>query len=116
MYPVEHYMKVLIGYAKKKYQLEASIVERYVAEEATEFCSEYIETGKPVGLLESFHDGRWEGRGTRGYNVVTMGHQEVSQVHLYILNNTTEVLPYINTHKTKSGIYSPKNEHDEGVA
>ena len=39
MYPVEHYMKVLIGYAKKKYQLEASIVERYVAEEAIEFCS-----------------------------------------------------------------------------
>jgi len=42
MYPVERYMKVLKGYTKNQYRPEASIVERYVAEEAIEFCSEYI--------------------------------------------------------------------------
>ena len=37
MYPVERYMKVLKGYTKSQYRLEASIVEKYTAEEAIEF-------------------------------------------------------------------------------
>ena len=40
MYHVECYMKVLKGYTKNQYRPEASIVERYVAEEAIEFCSQ----------------------------------------------------------------------------
>jgi len=39
MYPIEWYMKVLKGYTKNQHRLEASIVERYVAEECIEFCS-----------------------------------------------------------------------------
>ena len=50
MYPVERYMKVLKGYTKNGYQPEASIVERYVTEEAIEFCSEYINTATAVGV------------------------------------------------------------------
>ena len=50
MYPVEQYMKVLKGYKKNQYRPEANIVERYVAEEAIEFCSEYINTTTPVGV------------------------------------------------------------------
>ena len=56
MYPIERYMKVLKGYTKNQYRLEASIVERYVAEEAIEFCSEYINTTTPVGVPQSHHD------------------------------------------------------------
>ena len=44
MYPVERYMKVLKGYTKNRYRPEASIVERYLVEEAIEFCSKYIHT------------------------------------------------------------------------
>ena len=47
------YMKILKGYTNNLHHLEASIVERYIAEEAIEFCLEYIEKEKPVGLLES---------------------------------------------------------------
>jgi len=72
MYPVERYIKVLNGYTKNQYQPEASIVERYVAEEAIEFCFEYIETGTLVGLPQSRHECTREGRGTRGFIVVTM--------------------------------------------
>jgi len=50
MYSVERYMKVLKSYTKNQYRPETSIVERYVAEEAIEFCSDYIETGTHVGL------------------------------------------------------------------
>ena len=75
MYPVEQYMKVLKSYTKNQYRLEASIVERYVVEEAIEFCSEYIETATLVGLPESRHESTRKGRGTQGFNVVTMDRQ-----------------------------------------
>ena len=99
MYPVERYMKVLKGYTKNPYRPEASIVERYVAEEAIEFCSQYIEMATPVGLPQSRHGSTMEGRGTRGFNVVTMDRQQLAQAHLYVLHNTAEVIPYIDAHK-----------------
>ena len=42
MYPVERYMKILKWYVKNHYRLEASIIERYIVEEAIEFCTEYL--------------------------------------------------------------------------
>jgi len=74
-------------------------VERYVAEECIEFASQYVDSLKPVGLPSSLHDQEKVGKGTRGYNVVTMSRHDMSQAHLYILNNTIEVLPYIEAHK-----------------
>ena len=71
MYPVERYMKILKGYTKNLYRPEASIVERYIAEEAIEFCSEYIEKAKPVGLPESQHDDTVGCKGSRGLHVMT---------------------------------------------
>ena len=100
MYLIKCNMKVLKGYTKNQYRPEASIVERYIAEESIEFCSEYIETVKPVGLPETHHDERKGGKGTGGCNVVTMRRQEVSQVHLYILNNTQEDLTTTYPKKT----------------
>ena len=52
MYLVEGYMKILKGYTKNLHHLEAFIVERYIAEKAIEFCSEYIENEKSVGVLK----------------------------------------------------------------
>ena len=43
-------MKILKGYTKNLHRLEASIVERYIAEEAIEFCSEYIEKANLLGF------------------------------------------------------------------
>jgi len=48
------------------------------------------------------------GKGTRGYNIVTMTHHEVSQAHLYILNNTAKVIPYIDAHKKEVAALNPK--------
>ena len=42
MYPFERMMKVLKGYSKNPYRPEASIVERYVVEEAMDFCNDYL--------------------------------------------------------------------------
>ncbi|XP_050902383.1 uncharacterized protein LOC127112997 [Lathyrus oleraceus] len=99
MYPFERYMKILKGYVKNYYRPEASIVERYITEEAIEFCTDYLSDAKPVGLPKSRHDGRCDGKGTR-LKVKHMGEGEVFQAHLYILNNTDEVHPYLSTHQT----------------
>ncbi|VVA40801.1 PREDICTED: transposase, partial [Prunus dulcis] len=38
MYPFERYMKVLKGYVQNRTRPEGCIAERYIAEEAVEFC------------------------------------------------------------------------------
>jgi len=99
MYPVERYMKILKGYTKNLHHPEASIFERYIAKEAIEFCLEYIEKAKPVGLLKSRHDERVGGKGSRGLHAITPTVKDLQQAHLYMLNNSNEVLPYILRHE-----------------
>jgi len=99
MHPVECYMKILKGYTKNLHRPEASIVERYITEEAVEFCSEYIEKAKPVGLPESCHDDKVGGKGSRELHVITPSVEDLLQAHLYVLNNSNEVLSYIVQHE-----------------
>ena len=56
MYPVERYMKILKGYVKNYYRPEASIIERYIAEEAVEFCSEYMSKAKVFQSVDTLGD------------------------------------------------------------
>jgi ssDNA-binding Zn-finger/Zn-ribbon topoisomerase 1 len=84
MYPVERYMKILKGYTKNPHRPEASIVERYIAEEAIEFCSNYLSEVDAIGVPKSRHDGRCDGAGTQGLNVKSMNIEVVLQAHLYI--------------------------------
>ena len=99
MYPVERCMKILKRYTKNLHHPEASIVERYIAKEAIEFCSKYIEKAKPVGLLESRHDEKVVGKCLRELHVITPTVEDLQQAHLYVLNNSDEVLPYILRHE-----------------
>ena len=64
MYPVERYMKVLKGYTKNQYWLEASIVEKYVVEEAIDFFYNTLKQFNLWGFLK----------------LVMIGHEEV-RVH-----------------------------------
>ena len=63
------------------------------------FFSEYIEKVKPVGLPKSHHDERVGGKGSRGLHVIIPSVEDLTQAHLYILNNGNEVLPYILCHE-----------------
>jgi len=92
-------MKILKGYTKNLHRSKASIVERYIAKEAIEFCSEYLEKEKPVGLPESCHDERVRGKGSRGLHVITPSVEDLQVAHLYVLNNSNEFLPYILHHE-----------------
>ncbi|XP_031111755.1 uncharacterized protein LOC116015719 [Ipomoea triloba] len=99
MYPFERYMKVLKGYVRNRYRPEASIVESYIVEEVTEFCTEYLAGVEAIGVSKYRHEGRIAGKGTRGTNVQDMPRKDVEQAHLYILHNTSEVEPYLDEHK-----------------
>ncbi|XP_027364391.1 uncharacterized protein LOC113871494 [Abrus precatorius] len=120
MYPVERYMKILKGYVKNQHRPEASIIERYIAEEAIEFCTEYMSQAESIGIPKTRHEGRTAGKGTIGIKLKSMMREEVLQAHLYILNNTDEVLPYLNAHKDLVKTNNPRmpekwvlNEHNK---
>jgi len=70
MYLVERYMKILKGCVKNPYRPEESIIERYIVEEAIEFCTEYLSDVEFIGIPKSRHEGRNEGKGTQGVKVV----------------------------------------------
>ncbi|XP_058725960.1 uncharacterized protein LOC131597270 [Vicia villosa] len=97
IYPVERYMKILKGYVKNQHRPEASIVERYIAEEAIEFCSNYMSEANAIGIPKSCRGGKCGG--IRGLKLKSMGRVEVLRAQMYILNNTNEVLPYISANK-----------------
>jgi len=101
-------MKILKGYTKNLHRSEAYTVERYIAEEAIEFCLEYIEKAKPVGLPESRHDNRMSGKGSRRLHVITPSVEDLLQAHLYVLNNSNEVLLYILQHEAFVKQNNPK--------
>jgi len=46
-----------------------------------------------------WHSRRYISKSSKGVHVIRKSREEVLQAHLYILNNTDEVLPYLDTHK-----------------
>ena len=95
MYPFERYMKILKGYVRNRNRPEGCIAECYIAEEAIEFCTEYFSdmdaVGDPFGQKENIQvDGP-----ILGGRVTSIDHNQWVQAHLYVLENTAEVQPYI---------------------
>jgi len=70
MYPIERCIKIFKRYVKNPYQPEASIVKRYIVEEAIEFRTTYMLEVYAIGVPRSQYEGRQEGKGTRGVRVV----------------------------------------------
>jgi len=55
----------------------------------------------PIGLSSnSWHHRRSTSKCLRGVNIASKCRSKVLQAHLYMLNNTDEVIPYIDAHKT----------------
>jgi len=52
------------------------------------------------------------GKGSRGLHIITLGQEELKQAHLYILNNSNEVMSYIVRHEAlvkESNLKKTKN-------
>ena len=74
----------------------------------------------PIGVSKSRHEGKYEGKGVRGVKIQSVSRKEVDQAHLYILNNTVEVIPYISQHIDEMKSAHPRisekwalNEHNK---
>ncbi|KAL6276900.1 hypothetical protein ACE6H2_020501 [Prunus campanulata] len=96
MYPFERYMKVLKGYVQNRTRPEGCIAERYIAEEAVEFCTEHLSDVSTVGVPTSQNMG--VSKPLSGCTVSLVDMDLLNQAHLYVLENTEEVLPYIEEH------------------
>ena len=115
IYPVERYMKILKGYVKNQCRREAFIIERYISEKSNEFCSEYLSKAKSIGVPEKYwHSRRLISKSSKGVHVISKSREEVLQENLYILNNTNEVLPYLDTHKDIVKYKNPRQSEKKG--
>nr|AAX92962.1 transposon protein, putative, CACTA, En/Spm sub-class [Oryza sativa Japonica Group]ABA92833.1 transposon protein, putative, CACTA, En/Spm sub-class [Oryza sativa Japonica Group] len=99
MFPFKRYMSVLKNYVRNRARLEASIAKGYGAEEVIEFCVEFIEDLRPIGVPESRHKGRLQGKGTLGRKaIMTVDNNLFRKAHFTVLQQSSLVAPYIEEH------------------
>ncbi|KAL5549480.1 hypothetical protein UlMin_004711 [Ulmus minor] len=67
MYSMERYMKILKGYVRNRHRPKGCIIECYIAEEAVEFCSEYLANARTIGVPKGIEE-RIESRS--GFKVI----------------------------------------------
>ncbi|XP_058195233.1 uncharacterized protein LOC131311699 [Rhododendron vialii] len=115
MYPFERFMKVLKGYIHNHNRPEGCIAERYIAEEAVEFCAEFLSKvdaiGVPISKNMTADDSI--GRPLPGGKVTAIDRELWEQAHLYVLENTTEVQPYIEEHMALLKRQYPRNSKNQ---
>ncbi|KAL6347740.1 hypothetical protein AAG906_026269 [Vitis piasezkii] len=97
MYPFERFMKVLKGYVRNRNR-QGCIVECYIAEEAIEFCTEYLSNIDAIGIPISANIDQKVGAPIPGGQVVAVDSNLWLHAHHYVLENTTIVQPYIEEH------------------
>nr|CAH65919.1 OSIGBa0102O13.10 [Oryza sativa] len=99
MFPFERYMGVLKKYVRNRARPEASIAKGYGTEEVIEFCVEFIEDLRPIGVPESRHEGRLRGKGTIGRKaIMTVDNNLFRKAHFTVLQQSSLVAPYIEEH------------------
>ena len=64
MYPVEWYITIFKGYTKNHHRPIFFIIERYITQDAIEFCTKKLLEANSIGNYESRHDERYGGRCT----------------------------------------------------
>ena len=77
---------------------EACIIECYVAEEAVEFCSEYVAKVNVIGLFAPKNLSGETGRGLFGSTMLFVPTDELNIAHLYVLRNMAIIQPYVEKH------------------
>ena len=108
MYPFERAMGVMKRLVKSRSRPEGNIVETYVAEEAIEFVSDYLEGVEPVGLPKSRYEGRLQGVGTIGFKSIGVTNDLRQKAHLKVLQHLAVVTPFIEEHTKELRLKNPR--------
>ncbi|KAL5570769.1 hypothetical protein UlMin_020366 [Ulmus minor] len=98
MYPFERYMKLLKSYVRKGNNVEGCIAECYIAEEALEYCAEYLKDVSAVGVPRNMNNLSFDDHGIGAGNVKLVDLKLLNQAHQYVLENTNEVEEYKEEH------------------
>ncbi|XP_039776218.1 uncharacterized protein LOC120643811, partial [Panicum virgatum] len=79
---------------------EGSIASAYGTEEVIDFCVDFIDDLKPIGVPESRYEGRLTGKGTLGKkSYVCTDDFSFKKAHYTVLQQSSLVDPYIEEHK-----------------
>lgn len=97
MYPFEIFMKILKGYVRNRNRPEGCIAECYIAEEAIEFCSDYLSNVHTIGIPSRNREVELT-KPLSGSVVYSTSNDELQQAHRYVLENDVEIDPYIEEH------------------
>ncbi|KAL6129174.1 hypothetical protein ACLB2K_072527 [Fragaria x ananassa] len=100
MYPFERYMKVLKGYVKNRAAPEGSIAENYLVDECVWFCGRYMKHSSVFSRKRKRNDVVEDDTIIEGSTLlkgrsVQLTDEMHKAVHLCVLNNSQEVVPYI---------------------
>ena len=95
MYPFERFMKVLKSYVRNRNRPEGCIVECYIAEEAIEFCTEFLSNVDAIGIPIGSRIDHKIGTPLPEIFVMKVDPIVLLQAHHYVLENTTIVQPFI---------------------
>ncbi|KAL5578719.1 hypothetical protein UlMin_011161 [Ulmus minor] len=81
------------GHVRNRHRPEGCIIKCYIAEEAVEFCSEYLANARTIGVLKGIEK-RIESRS--GFKVIPIDYKTLCEAHYNVLQNTTVVDPYMS--------------------
>ncbi|KAL7606445.1 hypothetical protein Lser_V15G18818 [Lactuca serriola] len=106
MYPFERYMKVIKGHVRNKNTPEGCIAEENVAKETIEFFNQFLKRMDTVGISPDNHHNCGIHKGVDSSSItddtpvsavksVEVSAELFSKAHFFVLQNTSEVLPYI---------------------
>ncbi|XP_074283417.1 uncharacterized protein LOC141607966 [Silene latifolia] len=110
-YPFERHMGALQDMVRNPARPEASIVQGIVSEEVYEYCSEFVNKLQAIGLPRTRDDGRFEGKGLVGAKEISPPSNLRNKAHLYALQQSEAVQPYLERHKQDlASIYPSKGE------
>ena len=113
MFPFERFMGVLKKYVHNRARPEGSISKGHENEEVIEFCIDFIPDLKLIGVPESWHKGRLEGKGMLGgHQILCMDGHSLTKAHYIVLQNSTLVAPYMNEHKNFLHSKHPEQSDD----
>ncbi|KAK1404658.1 hypothetical protein POM88_004263 [Heracleum sosnowskyi] len=87
---------------------QGCIAERYLIEETIEFWSEFIPNVDAIGLPIDRHAGRIDGEGVTGGQQVEIDSSQWHQVHLCVLHNTIDGVPFVDLHKQTLTLEHPR--------
>ena len=99
IFPFERFMGVLKKCVRNRARPEGSIASVYGTKEVIDFCVDFIDDLKPIGVPESRYEGRLSGKGTLGKKShVCTDDDSFKKAHYTVLQQSSLVHPYIEEH------------------